>query len=75
MCCLAEGPTPSQPTFPTGRTPVFVLFQTEKSVRLMIGLLLAMGAHCWVTIFLCLPSAAPFLEAVALSLDILIVVY
>ena len=48
MRYLAEGPTQSQPTFPTGRTLVFVLCQLETGVRLVISLLLAMGAHCWV---------------------------
>ena len=74
MCCLADGPTPSQSIFPTGRTLVFILCKIETGIKLMIAQLLEMGAHLWLPLPLCRTSVASFLEAVALSLDILIVV-
>ena len=74
MCCLAGGPTPSQPTFPTGRTLVFVLFQLKTGIRLMIALFIEIGEHFWVHLPLGRPAAPPFIGAVALLLEILIVV-
>ena len=75
MRYLADDTTPSQHTFPTKRTLVFVLCQPETGVRITISLLLSMGAHFLVPLLLCRPSVAPFLEAVALSLDIPIIIY
>ena len=74
MRCLADSPTLSQPTFPTRHMLLFVICQLNTAFRLMISLLLVMGGDCWVPLPLCHPAAAPFLEAVALSLEILIVV-
>ena len=74
MICLADGTTPSQPTFTTRWTLVFIPFQLKKDTRLMIAFLIAMGEQCWVPLPLCIPSSAPFIETVALLLDILIVV-
>ena len=72
MRCLADGPTPSQPNFTTDQTLDFVLCQIETRVRLLMALLLLMSANCWVPLPLCCPTAAPFLGAVSLSLEILI---
>ena len=71
---LADGPTPSQPDFPTGRALVFVFCQLKTGTRPMIAFLLTMGVQFWVPLSLCRPAAAPFLEAVGLLLDIPIVV-
>ena len=74
MLCLDDGPIPSQPDFPTGQALVFVFFHLKKGIRLMIDIVLAMGAHWWVPVPLCSPAATPFLDAVGLSLEILIVI-
>ena len=74
MLRLADGPTTSQPAFPTGRTLVLVLFQLKTGIRLMLAFLLSMGAQFWVPLPFCCPAAAPFLEAVGLFLEILIFV-
>ena len=71
---FADGPTPSQPYFPTGQALVFILCQLKTGIRLMISFLLAIGAQCWVPHPLYRPAAAPFLEAIGLSLEILIFV-
>ena len=55
MHFLADGPIPSQPNFPNGRTLVFVLCRIETGARIMIFLLIAMGAYCWVPLILCCP--------------------
>ena len=74
MLGLADGPTPSQLYFPTGPVLVLVICQIKTGIRLMIDFLLAMGAQCWVSLPLCCSAAAPFLETVGLSLEILVVV-
>ena len=61
MIGLADGPTLSQPAFPTGQTLVLVLFQIKTGISIMIAFLLEMGVQCWVPLTLCLPAAAPFL--------------
>ena len=72
MLGLADGHTLSQPSVPTRRALVFILCQLKTGISLMIDFLLAMGAQVWVHIPLCCPTAAPFLGAVSLSLEILI---
>ena len=72
MISLCEVPTPSQPDFPTGRALVFFICQSKTGIRLMIDFLIVMGSKCWVPLTLCCPIASPFIEAVGLSLEILI---
>ena len=74
MLCLDDGPTLSQPLFPTGWGLVFVLCQLKTCIRLITAFPLLMGEQCWVPLPLCCPDDAPFLGEVALSLEILIVV-
>ena len=74
MLGLADGITPSQPDFPNKQALVLVLCQLKNSIRLIIAFFIVMGAQCWVPVPLCRPAATPFLEAVGLFLEILILV-
>ena len=71
---VAGVPTLSQPDFPTGQELILVICQFKIGMKLMISLLLVMGAQGWVIFPLCRPSAAPFLEALGILLEILIFV-
>ena len=71
MLGLADGTIPSQPAFLTGQALFLCIFQIKIGIRLVIAFISVMGAQCWVPLPLFRPSAAPFLAAVGLLLEIL----